>query len=475
MNSRMFNNDEHSRKMCKLNSNPTNNNNNIIEEEDRLSSLPDSILVEILSLLPFEFAVVTGILSRRWFRLWNQLTSLRLHSEIVRFGCHWKFYSVIDHLLHQLTSQRIDTFDFHFPTPPIDGCYLFTSLIRQICDRFPKQVKVNFKDYSHLVRVQLPSFVFECQSLEVLVLGFGFDYKLPDNGVNLPNLKKLDICVYEWHLDFLSKLVQSCLVLDDLRIEVVSREYEHYCIEISSANLKSLNISMVHQLKITQVVIDAPKLQNFSVNGPTLVKICFAKKPQELLNVKVCTRFDYEVGSKGRLEWDFVKSIANAKSLNLGGDFCPAFYYLNDYELPVFDGLTTLELVLHMPNFWKGLMRFLEHCPNLQVLRLSRKAFVWHGTSWIKLDSVPACLSTKVKSIMLRNFVGVEHELDLISYILLVATVLENLDITIVAPKTDKLRRLQLRKEPNFCRKLYRFPKSSDMCRIKVAGQCHLK
>ena len=47
--------------------------------EDRLSDMPDSIVLHILSFLNSKDAVQTCILSRRWKDLWKQLPSLILH------------------------------------------------------------------------------------------------------------------------------------------------------------------------------------------------------------------------------------------------------------------------------------------------------------------------------------------------------------------------------------------------------------
>ncbi|XP_021721344.1 F-box/FBD/LRR-repeat protein At1g16930-like [Chenopodium quinoa] len=441
------------------------------EYDDRLSALPDPIIVDILSLLPFTAAVTTGILSRRWFHFWNQLTTFRVDTDTdtVPFGCYKKFFSVMDDVLHQLSSPEIEIFEFQAPPPPFDCSDQFKSLVEHIIDRRVKEFKVNFTNHDFFDRILLPDFVLESRSLKVLELGFGFDYKLPENGVNLPNLRKLDVSIYDDNIDFLGKLVKCCPVLEDLQIEGELVDYEN-SIEIFSLNLKLLRIGIVSYSPLTKVLIDAPKLEYFNVSGPNLLKFCFAKVPSKLFDVEVCTTFDGGVSSKGSLEWELVRSIANVRTLVLQGNISPAFYYMNKYPLPVFQGLASLELSLHFPTFWKGLMRFLEFCPNLQIIRLQRIDFAWYGAGWVELDIVPVCLLTKVKSIMLKDLVGVKHELKLLGYILLVAKVLETLQITIAEPKSEEHKSLLLRKESEFCQQLYRFPKSSISCQIKVVS-----
>ena len=47
-----------------------------ILEEDRISTLPDSILLTILSSFPTKDAIKTGVLSKRWAYLWTSVPSL---------------------------------------------------------------------------------------------------------------------------------------------------------------------------------------------------------------------------------------------------------------------------------------------------------------------------------------------------------------------------------------------------------------
>ena len=43
---------------------------------DRLSQLPDDLLIKILSFVPTKCAVATSILSKRWLSLWTLVASL---------------------------------------------------------------------------------------------------------------------------------------------------------------------------------------------------------------------------------------------------------------------------------------------------------------------------------------------------------------------------------------------------------------
>ncbi|GAU26529.1 hypothetical protein TSUD_361620 [Trifolium subterraneum] len=96
------------------------------EEEDRLSSLTDDILHQILSFSPTKDAVKTGVLSKRWYRLWrtciNNLyfTNINLEdrSSVLDFDC---FLSQI-YYVHLFESNLINRFyvDIQYSADPAD-------------------------------------------------------------------------------------------------------------------------------------------------------------------------------------------------------------------------------------------------------------------------------------------------------------------------------------------------------------------
>ncbi|XP_019101885.1 PREDICTED: FBD-associated F-box protein At3g49020-like [Camelina sativa] len=52
-----------------------------VVSEDRISELPEALLVDILSSLPTETAIATSVLSKNWRSLWKLLPKLKFDSD----------------------------------------------------------------------------------------------------------------------------------------------------------------------------------------------------------------------------------------------------------------------------------------------------------------------------------------------------------------------------------------------------------
>ena len=85
-------------------------------EEDRISTLPDSILLKILSSLCIKDAVVTGVLSKRWAYLWTSVTSLRFTHTY--FKSSVDYANAVDNALLLHRALKLTNFSVQFQYMP---------------------------------------------------------------------------------------------------------------------------------------------------------------------------------------------------------------------------------------------------------------------------------------------------------------------------------------------------------------------
>uniref|UniRef100_A0A803N0D6 F-box domain-containing protein n=1 Tax=Chenopodium quinoa TaxID=63459 RepID=A0A803N0D6_CHEQI len=274
---------EISTKRLKLSSIKDNNGGDS-DNEDRLSSLPDSILTDIRSLLDIPSAVATSVLSRRWRYYWTQVTHLHidyddfesLFSDDDYFS---KISTTVDHIIRQCSSPKINTFNLRIEHPFMDEEFETTeryivSLITLICGRFANELKVDVFD-TGMPRFPLPFCVYQSITLSKLELRGPFVCVFSDSlAIDLPNLKSLVLNSVDIAPDLISKLTKSCPSLESLDLQLPWVENAD-TMNISALNLKCLVVILKGnsgKWKHFEVVIDAPKLERVSL-GEVLEEI----------------------------------------------------------------------------------------------------------------------------------------------------------------------------------------------------------
>ena len=91
-----------------------------IPTEDRVSSLPDSILSHVLSFLPTKDSVATSVLSKHWNPLWLLVLDLNFDSQT------FKDYITFSHVVYSVIVSREITLP-----------------IRSLCLKFGEEYDIN--------------------------------------------------------------------------------------------------------------------------------------------------------------------------------------------------------------------------------------------------------------------------------------------------------------------------------------------
>lgn len=183
------------------------------EQVDRISSLHNEVLANILSFLPTKEAIATSVLSRRWVSLWTLTNSLHFPENCPTRN---NFVQIVKSVLAQRKPSCMKRVSFSIH----NNCYI-PHLVSSIVCMASKQ-KVEEIDLSlYSLKVYLPCEIFACETLVVLKLVGRFYLNLPSH-LHLPLLKILHLCISCIVEDkALMKLFYGCPVLEELYYEDV--------------------------------------------------------------------------------------------------------------------------------------------------------------------------------------------------------------------------------------------------------------
>ncbi|KAG7583479.1 F-box-like domain superfamily, partial [Arabidopsis suecica] len=325
-------------------------------KEDRVSQLPDPLLTQILNLLTTEEAVKTSVLSTRWRTLWLWVPNLEL--SFSKFPSFTAFLSFGNLFFDSVRVSCIDNLKLYIDGN--DASYLkpwIDALVKRKIQRL--YVRRTLGGYSH----EMPLSLYVCESLVSLKL---FRLTLVDvEFVSLPCLKILRLKDIVFHNEAtFERLVSSCPVLEELKIDVVwndgnvyrvhSRSLKRFCFRRSS----SLRFQLIHHYS------EFEQLPRFGYMSSLYVT----------LNASDLKLFPI-----------FLRSCPNLKSLILERIGCSHQLSPKAKERGSISSvpeclLTSLEFVEFKAPIWglapemKLVWYFLENCPTLKKLTLRLKS-----------------------------------------------------------------------------------------------------
>ncbi|AEC05809.1 FBD, F-box and Leucine Rich Repeat domains containing protein [Arabidopsis thaliana] len=333
--------------------------------EDRISDLPDALLLQILSSLPTENAIATSVLSKRWRSLWTMLPKLKFDSN---------FNPVFDddNIDPTMFSENVyKTLSLH-KAPVLESLHLSfegrTDCLHVgiwIATAFARGVRKLVLDsfYQEDQTVTLPSVLFSYNdSLEILKLKCAIDLDFPSR-VCLKSLRKLYLDqVHFKDEESVCNLLCGCPSLQDLVVHRYSNA-DVATFTIASPSLQRLTIEDLRQeggYGNGSYVINAPGLKYLNINGVIDIESCLIDKALELEEAKISN-------VSGITNENILESLTSAKRLIL---------HLSPLEVKVptgkiFDQLGCLELLTHEREWWNLLSIMLDSSPKLQILKLT--------------------------------------------------------------------------------------------------------
>ncbi|KAK9715233.1 hypothetical protein RND81_06G151600 [Saponaria officinalis] len=433
---------------------------------DRISSLSDELLANILTFLPTLSAVRTSILSRRWRHLFTLTRNLSFNDgkyfdmasltqcEERKMSFERFVYGVL--ALHRMS--HIHKFSLILDDRSLK--YDCSHLLAWITAAVQKGVQhLRLRIWNH--PNALPSCILNCQTLTVLrIYTSGYDLSVP-GVVCLPNLRTLHLRYIRFlDGDSVKRFFVACSQLNELALHYCQLTTDHVC--VSATKLQKLDLCCCSG----HVVIDAPNLAILSHVSTDFVGLD-VKHLRSLLYVVVWHPIA-SMPPQVQALCDIVRGAVNARELilNQTNELLSLVKFLTvigDNPTPTYSKLERLVLVSRKPHFDKSSPQletvvFEEVSIYLDCQGLIQKNDTEHE---LHSDVALAPFSSNVRTITVYEFGGRKLELLLLKYLLENAGVLQKL----ILYKDDTM---EMQRELQVSKELLLLPKASTYCTIEL-------
>ncbi|KAJ1686905.1 hypothetical protein LUZ63_018295 [Rhynchospora breviuscula] len=307
-----------------------------------LSTLPELVLIHILSFMDPKEAVQTCILSKRWRNLWTRVTSLNFNkhafkstADFVRFVTDVLFFHGASKLdtfrlswcvhKHAVSTHSNKTYQIYVSNI---SAWIFSALSCK-----PLTISLVLYGFANL---KLPRVLFTCASLEQLELDI-FDSRkkaIEPKCVNLPNLKKLKFRYCELNNLVMQGILSGCPLLEELSLDGCSLKFS----EMKSDVLRCLTILSCQSSRMVEIFMPSLISLHLEDYCPGIIKLSLKNTPS-LSKVFVSYKFFNE-------------------------------NYFSSAEFGFFNCLTTVtDLELYGPGLQELLEKIILNCPKLHCLK----------------------------------------------------------------------------------------------------------
>jgi hypothetical protein len=295
------------------------------KKSDRISELPDHVLLHIIEFMNIKQSVRTCVLSKRWKSLWKSLANLTLHhTEKEKSYIFNKFVS-------QILSGRDNSLPLHSLSYKYDNaadCHKTTLLevMKYAGSHNVQQLTVIVQQWN-IKDLEFPPSIFDSHSLTFLKLDFYHPCtygcgKMFPKSLNFPALKTL----YLRGLTFTTsnngyvEPFSTCNMLSTLVIVEWYLQDDAHTLSVSNSNVSSLTIGstkLCKQADNFKVVFCTPKLTFLTINGHPIFSAPSACNLPFLEEVNInYSQFSYRNDRLIPVSW--LQLLANVKILTLG-------------------------------------------------------------------------------------------------------------------------------------------------------------
>ncbi|CAH2069703.1 unnamed protein product [Thlaspi arvense] len=394
---------------------------------DRISRLPDDVLLQILASVPVRTAMRTSLLSKRWKSVWKMMPMLVYddtcpYTGLVGFDQFCGMSLPLHPHLKTLNLKLQKNYDS-----------LDTLLFPNIRSTLPK-LTITLKSHPcSYCSISFPNNLDVFKTLVVLKLQERILVDVVGSPVCFPSLKSMHLTLVRFACEeSLRTILSACPVLEELFLQRLS-SVGRFLFTISVPSLQRLFIT-----KEPGYYRDDDA--RFEINAPSL-------KYLDIFDLSGCFNFvedmpklvESDVAVHHSETDKFLRFFTSAKFLSIRL-YASKVLLLADN---VSQSLLHLELHIYNKIPCNLLMHLLNKSPKLQVLKLHEKHLMHtreiddRPLSMCSPSSVPECLSFHLETLQWRGYEGTEEEKEIAVYILKNAPCLKTAAISIYSDSKE--------------------------------------
>ncbi|XP_010425425.1 PREDICTED: F-box/FBD/LRR-repeat protein At3g26920-like [Camelina sativa] len=401
-----------------------------LSNEDKISDLPEALLLQILSLLPTKDVVAMTILAKRWRYLWKMVPNLEFD-----YNGRTTLETFSNNVCRCLLSHQAPVLQsLHISISIEEATSIDIAILLGIA--FGLHVrKLVLTVYIEEEPFKFPSSLYNCETLETLEFGASFGSILVDvpSPVCLKSLRTLHLLQVEYKGDeSILNLLSGCINLETL---VVNRNGHDSVDTFTIASPSLQRLTIIDDTNGSVFEIYVPSLKYLKIEGRL-------GGGRYLLTENVPELVEADIDIDGAMYENILGSLTSVKRLSL--KVSPL-----EITLPIsstFYHLTYLELCTYKSDWWNLLTFMLDISPNLQVLKLIGFKIQWDKFidqepwgKWNKPKNVPECFLLHLETLLWTCYEArLEDEIEVAKYILRNARRLEKATFSKLEICSDK-------------------------------------
>jgi len=346
------------------------------DERDRISELPDCVLLHIMSFMSTRSAIQTCVLSKRWKNLCKCLTSLTFCARYTGDICFRKFVSwVLSSRNHSYSLLNLVVVSPN-ESETLDLIMKYAMLhdVQNLTMRIDLTCKPAFRSFP---------FIFCCESLTSLKICNVYDPNVMviPNSLNLPYLKSLHLERVKFTATTDAKCVEpfsKCRVLESLYLRNCSMQNDSQPLHISNSSLFSIKIysyNIFAERKAYNIALSTPNLRSFTIKGVNGHQLSSGCNLPLLGSVSIGLFM-----VKGSIIIQLMQALANARILTLGSFTLQAILDVSSFSI------FFLLFIFLYDSFEKKKLQYSQSCINIDPICSNCAG----SLQWFKKTSTPA-------------------------------------------------------------------------------------